>query len=105
MSSGSAESRSQWLEGTLEAAAPGAARSSESMSGRSTLEQLVAATAEQNVEQRRFLDTFLAESDVGAAIRMWLGRDLPANPGEIARRLNRDVAALDAIINSQINAI
>lgn len=55
------------------------------------------------------LDRFLREDSVGKALREWLG-PLPNLPApllkqDIAMRLNRDIARLDALLNEQVNEI
>jgi len=55
------------------------------------------------------LENFLAEPEVGAALRIWLGipadRALTPNQGEILKRLSTDVARLDALLSEQVNEI
>jgi type VI secretion system ImpC/EvpB family protein len=51
------------------------------------------------------LARFLAESDAAAAIRLWLDGPFAGDADELARRLNRDVAAIDRLLNAQLNAI
>jgi type VI secretion system protein ImpD len=101
MSSGSAESRSQWLETAPgEVTAPGA-----SSAELSALDQILAATSLQGHAASQILERFLAERDAGKALKLWLAGGIHDAPDEVARRLNRDVAAIDALINAQVNAI
>jgi type VI secretion system ImpC/EvpB family protein len=55
------------------------------------------------------LDCFLEEQDVARAVWLWLGPIYAAAPGSfrrsVIRRLNADVARIDELLNSQINAI
>src|SRR5262249_12780934 len=55
------------------------------------------------------LRRFLAETDVGEAVREWFG-EIPASwhadlAGKLTRALSRDVARVDELLNSQLNAI
>jgi type VI secretion system ImpC/EvpB family protein len=50
---------------------------------------------------RRFLD----EPTPAAALRIWFDGRVPADREEVARRLNRDVAAIDRLLNAQLNAV
>jgi type VI secretion system ImpC/EvpB family protein len=55
------------------------------------------------------LDAFLRERDVAAALKLWLGRVPSTAPRDwkhvLIRRLNSDVAHIDELLNSQVNAI
>ncbi len=55
------------------------------------------------------LEAFLAEPEVGAALRIWLGvaaeRASTPNRDAILARLSADVARLDALLSEQVNAI
>ncbi|RIK71021.1 MAG: type VI secretion system contractile sheath large subunit [Planctomycetota bacterium] len=51
------------------------------------------------------LRRFLAEPDAAAAIRLWFGGRVPAEKDRLARRLNHGVAAIDRLLNAQLNAI
>ncbi len=53
------------------------------------------------------LERFLAEGSPLRAIALWLGESLSeyADWPQLARRLGRDVAAIDALLNDQLNAI
>jgi predicted component of type VI protein secretion system len=50
---------------------------------------------------RRFLD----EKDSAAAIRQWFGGAFTGSAEELSRRLNRDVAAIDRLLNAQLNEV
>jgi type VI secretion system ImpC/EvpB family protein len=55
------------------------------------------------------LDRFLAETDVGEAVREWFG-EIPSTwyaelKGKLTRALNRDIARVDELLNAQLNAI
>src|SRR5688572_12643900 len=99
MSSGSAESRSPWLEAALNETSTQAASAGEPQA----LDQILAATTQQGPAASAFLSRFLAESKPGKALQIWFGGALPDDQDEVARRLNRDVAAIDALINAQVN--
>ncbi len=56
------------------------------------------------------LAAFLSREKVDEALELWLGqgwRDEAryADPGALARRLSADIAAIDALLNEQVNAI
>jgi type VI secretion system protein ImpD len=72
------------------------------------LDRLITATAERVSELRSRLDDFLAEPRTGAALAIWLapepGEPIPDREG-IVSRLLRDVAALDELLETQLNAI
>jgi len=55
------------------------------------------------------LDAFLREQNTATAVRLWLGQVSPTASGDlrrsVIRRLNADVAHLDELLNSQMNAI
>lgn len=101
MSSGSAESRSQWLQAALDETSTQATSASQTQA----LDQALAATTQQGGAASEFLSKFLAERDSGKALKQWLGGAVFADQDEVARRLNRDVATIDALINAQVNAI
>src|SRR6185436_3709400 len=42
---------------------------------------------------------------VGRALAAWFGEDVTADRDRLARRLNRDIAALDALLSEQVNAV
>src|SRR3954469_9543823 len=70
----------------------------------------VAPTADRPAPQPTGrLDAFLREKDLAAAVKFWLG-DIPQRwHGELkeklVRRLNADVARIDELLNSQLNAV
>jgi len=55
------------------------------------------------------LDQFLAEGDVGAALRVWLGiprsRRSTLTREQLQQRLSSDIATLDDLLTEQVNAI
>ncbi|MGE0756110.1 MAG: type VI secretion system contractile sheath large subunit [Pirellulaceae bacterium] len=102
MTSRSPETRSTILEQTLESA-PGSSQAEQQFV--SPLDQILAVTQPHGAPAAAQLDEFLAAPGPGQALRLWFGRALPATKDELARRLNRDVAACDALINAQLNAI
>lgn len=56
------------------------------------------------------LDSFLVETDTAAALRLWLGGDVPAKwraelKRKLTQKLNADVAHIDGLMTDQINAI
>ncbi|MEO1498404.1 MAG: type VI secretion system contractile sheath large subunit [Planctomycetota bacterium] len=51
------------------------------------------------------LERFLAEEDTAACLRLWLGDSFRGDGEALSRRLNRDVAAIDTLLNDQLNAI
>jgi type VI secretion system ImpC/EvpB family protein len=55
------------------------------------------------------LDRFLHEPSPARALALWLGLDDPAvprpTPAEITRRLSRDIARIDELLATQLNAI
>jgi type VI secretion system ImpC/EvpB family protein len=80
----------------------------------SLLDAVLAATGDATANDPRpaatgRLDRFLASTDVGEALREWFG-EIPAAwgndlKGKLTRALNRDVARVEALVNSQLNAI
>ena len=60
-----------------------------------------------------FLESFLAAREVGTALRIWLGSPFElsselsseASREAVLSRLNRDIAAIDEILNRQLNAV
>jgi type VI secretion system ImpC/EvpB family protein len=51
------------------------------------------------------LQQFLDAPDAASALRLWFGGQFAGDAEELARRLNRDVAAIDRLVNGQLNAI
>jgi type VI secretion system protein ImpD len=51
------------------------------------------------------LQQFLDATDAASAIRIWFGGEFSGEREELARRLNRDVAAIDRLVNAQLNEI
>jgi type VI secretion system protein ImpD len=51
------------------------------------------------------LEQFLDAPDAASAIRIWFAGKVPDDREELARRLNRDVAAIDRLVTAQLNAI
>jgi type VI secretion system ImpC/EvpB family protein len=51
------------------------------------------------------LAAFLAERSPAAALRLWLGGDAAADRRQLVLKLNRDIAQIDALVNTQVNAI
>jgi type VI secretion system ImpC/EvpB family protein len=77
----------------------------------SLLDSVLAATGDPapQTQSTGRLDRFLASTDVGEAIREWLG-EIPSSwhadlKGKLNRALNRDVARVDELLNAQLNAI
>ncbi|MCI0365251.1 MAG: type VI secretion system contractile sheath large subunit [Phycisphaerales bacterium] len=73
------------------------------------LDSVVAATASHQSDARTHLEAFLQESSGARALRMWAGSKAPA-AGPRARdlwlqMLARDIAAIDAMLNQQLNAV
>lgn len=60
-------------------------------------------------EPARWLDRFLGEPDLTAALRLWVRARWGANPSvgipQIIQELERDLALLDELLQSQVNAI
>jgi type VI secretion system ImpC/EvpB family protein len=74
-------------------------------SGRNVLHDLVTATLQSSPEEVSRLERFLAETNAGIAIRTWLDGSFTGDKEELSRRLNQDVAAIDRLVNKQLNAI
>lgn len=71
----------------------------------SALAAIVAATDPHAGAEANRLQKFLNEPDLAAAIRIWLNGSFDGKREELSRRLNRDVAAIDALVNAQLNAL
>jgi type VI secretion system ImpC/EvpB family protein len=74
----------------------------------SWLDRLIVATAERRAGLRSRLDAFLAEPRTGPALALWLALEpgeTPPDSAEIVTRLLRDVAALDELLEAQLEAI
>jgi type VI secretion system ImpC/EvpB family protein len=89
----------------LAAAAPAARMPA----GPSLVESVVEASADNRDQAGEVLEQFLREPSPGQALALWLGRSTTAREGltkgQVARRLNRDIARLDALLSEQVNAI
>ena len=72
------------------------------------LDQLVASTIRLDAEERPRLEAFLSQPRTAESILIWLaleaGDEIPSVE-EIVSRLLRDVAAIDALIDTQLNTI
>lgn len=77
--------------------------------GPALIEAVLKATEEAAQVSRTHLDEFLNEPSPWKALVLWLGVDWfcrrPVSKEALARRLNRDVAYLDRLLNRQVNAI
>jgi type VI secretion system ImpC/EvpB family protein len=51
------------------------------------------------------LDAFLAEPSPARALQRWLGKSADLDRDRLVRRLNRDVALIDHLVNEQLNAV
>ncbi len=74
------------------------------------LEEVVSSTGEaRGAAQSAFLDCFLAEPTLENALYLWLGLADPLAPrpnrAEITRRLAGDIARIDQLVATQLNAI
>jgi type VI secretion system protein ImpD len=97
MSSGSTAADGRYWQQSLEASP------AEAEAG--PLDQVLAETVQsKGGDTAARLDQFLA-APPGDALRLWFGASLPRDKSEVGRRLNRQVAAIDSLINSQLNAI
>ena len=67
--------------------------------------QPAAFSAPSGADARRHVEQFLAERDVGRALRLWLGSLDGWTLEQAARRLSRDIARIDDLITRQVNAI
>jgi type VI secretion system ImpC/EvpB family protein len=90
---------------TLETAAPPRARPRQSLltaivAGIESSALPTAAPAASNL-----LDRFLSDPTTDGAILQWLGGAFAGSREELSRRLNQDVAAIDRLLNVQLNAI
>ena len=71
------------------------------------LDSVLSEVSETNRDQGQLLN-FLAEGSVSRALEIWLGRKLSIErdtSDQIAARLNQDVAAIDQLLNNQVNEI
>ena len=79
--------------------------------GRTLLDDVIWQTARRQGPEVSFnrLERFLQESSLPRALCLWLGLHDSATPrpdrAELARRLSRDIARIDELLTSQINAI
>jgi type VI secretion system protein ImpD len=72
------------------------------------LNRLIGATVAQRSEQHSRLDAFLSEPRAGVALAVWLAPEAgePRPPlADVVSRLLQDVAALDGLLELQLNAI
>ncbi len=72
------------------------------------LDRLITATVDQRAEERTRLEAFLAEPRAPQALAIWLAHEPGARPPtaeEVVSRLLQDVAALDELLEVQVNAI
>jgi type VI secretion system ImpC/EvpB family protein len=88
-------------------------RASESHSDGPLLDRILERSTQARIGEgealpARLLDRFLGESSVGRSVRLWLGLaagdPLPAR-ADLIRRLSRDLATLDGLVERQVNAI
>ncbi|MHC4398299.1 MAG: type VI secretion system contractile sheath large subunit [Planctomycetota bacterium] len=117
MSAGSAENERQRVpssEGDQPTSSPAAPQSPTAETAAPTLiDAVVEATTGQREEIRQKLDRFLEEPSQAEALRLWLAWSAPSGEAadgklpreQVAERLSRDVAQLDALIARQVNAI
>src|SRR5687767_2048046 len=75
------------------------------VAGDSLLDAVLSATQRPHRHADNRLDLFLREKSLPKALAAWFGPDLPADHGALARRLNRDIASLDALLTEQVNAV
>jgi type VI secretion system ImpC/EvpB family protein len=77
--------------------------------GPSLVEAVAEAAAGNRDQAGQTLEQFLREPSPGKALALWLGRTTTSREAltraQVARRLNRDIACLDALLNVQVNAI
>ena len=51
------------------------------------------------------LDAFLREPSAAKALRQWLGTRTAWDRGQVLGKLTRDIAAIDSLVNQQLNAV
>jgi type VI secretion system ImpC/EvpB family protein len=61
--------------------------------------------AQPSRDRTSLLEDFLAEASPRRALRLWLGSDDFTDREHVVRRLNRDVALIDQVVNEQLNAL
>jgi type VI secretion system ImpC/EvpB family protein len=88
----------------LRAAEPAAGASGTGLSGPSLVETVVAGGKAAAPEVSR-LESFLREPSLAQALVYWLGPCSGLDQEHLVRRLNRDVAAIDQLVNAQLNEI
>ncbi|HAA72239.1 MAG TPA: type VI secretion system contractile sheath large subunit [Planctomycetaceae bacterium] len=71
----------------------------------SLLDCAIAATDSTDHRAAQLLQQFLKETDATRAIACWLGNQSVRDGQQLVRLLNRDVARIDQLVNSQLNAI
>jgi type VI secretion system ImpC/EvpB family protein len=95
-------------EKQLEATPPAGRASGAAFGASSLLDTGIEATETTHEEATTPLEEFLHEPSPWKALLLWLGpeasRRVPAKQ-QIARRLTRDIARLDALLSAQVNAI
>jgi type VI secretion system ImpC/EvpB family protein len=89
------------------ASADAAAESGQSRLIDSVISATVAAPADRTAAQRASnrLDRFLQAATPADALRCWLGSQAPKDKRQLVQILGRDIAALDALLSDQVNAI
>ena len=77
--------------------------------GPSLVDTVVEASTGNRDQAEQVLAQFLREPSPWKALALWLGRSTTSREGltraQVARRLGRDIARLDALLNEQVNAI
>lgn len=71
----------------------------------SLLDAVLSATQRTASQIANPLEAFLHEKSLARGLALWFGNDLPPEGDQIARRINRDIAILDALVTAQVNAV
>jgi type VI secretion system ImpC/EvpB family protein len=91
---------------SLVAGASGGEADGETGGASGLLERVVSQAAGKPRPPAALLDKFLSEPSPARALRQWLGADPAAlDRQQLVRRLNRDVALIDRLLNQQLNAV
>lgn len=69
------------------------------------LARVVSQAAEHARQPSSLLEDFLAEASPARALQKWLGPQAGLDREQLVRRLNRDVALIDGLVNDQLNAV
>ncbi len=109
MSSGAAESNHgsvQYVEREIDETTASTDRpTSAPIPEPSLIDSIVDATQDAPSTERTRLERFLRESSPAKLLLRWLGQWPTGDKDRVVRRLNRDVAAIDRLLNDQLNAI